>query len=141
MFLVILINAIIWGAVIFFLFEGKKVRYEMSGGNGKIIMILFFLLGLIQYIAHTDFISTLTFISLVLSGIVYSLVPSGICKEGLMIIGLLYPYGKISNIEYVIEHERLEVSFVYKHRTYFLFKEKEYEDEVRREIKKYQGGK
>lgn len=141
MFLAILINVIIWGAVIFFLFEGKKVRYEMSGGNGKIIMILFFLLGLFQYIAHTDFVSMLTFVSLVLSGIVYSLVPSGICKEGLMIIGRLYPYNKISSIEYVIEHERLEVSFIYKHRTYFLFKEKECEDEVRREIKKYQGGK
>lgn len=141
MFLILLINAIIWGAVIFFLFEGKKVRYEMNGGNGKIIVVLFTFLGLIQYIAHTDFMSMMTFISLVLSGIIYSLVPSGICKEGLMIIGRLYPYSKISQIEYVTEHGRLEVSFVYKHRTFFLFKEKEYEDEVRREIKKYQGGK
>lgn len=138
MFLVVLINVMIWAAVIFFLFEGKKVRYEMNAGGGKIVLVVFFALGVMQYFAHPNLSSLVTMLSLTMAGIVYSLIPSGVCREGLMIIGRLYRFDKIDSIEYIIDHGRLEVNFIYKHRTFFLFKEKECEDEVRKVIKAYQ---
>ena len=132
-----IINTFIWACVITFLIRGKSVIYEMRAGSIKVVVILFFGLGLLQYLSHRSLYSLITFISITIAGIIYLLIPSGIGKNEFIILGRIYPYNKVKYLELAEENNVLQLKFEYKRRTYFLFADKDKEDEVRKIVKKY----
>lgn len=132
-----IINTFIWACVITFLIRGKSVIYEMRAGSIKVVVILFFGLGLLQYLSHRNLYSLITFISITIAGIIYLLIPSGIGKNEFIILGRVYPYNKVKYLELAEENNVLQLKFEYKRRTYFLFADKDKEDEVRKIVKKY----
>ena len=132
-----IINTFIWVCVITFLIRGKSVIYEMRAGSIKVVVILFFGLGLLQYLSHRNLYSLITFISITIAGIIYLLIPSGIGKNEFIILGRVYPYNKVKYLELAEENNVLQLKFEYKRRTYFLFADKDKEDEVRKIVKKY----
>lgn len=132
-----IINTFIWACVITFLIRGKSVIYEMRAGSIKVVVILFFGLGLLQYLSHRNLYSLITFISITIAGIIYLLIPSGIGKNEFIILGRIYPYNKVKYLELAEENNVLQLKFEYKRRTYFLFADKDKEDEVRKIVKKY----
>lgn len=136
----IVLNILAWSVTIFLLIAGKKVRYECKAGGRYIIPVLFFVCGLISFIRYMDILSLVTFISLTLSGGLYSVIPSGLGEDAIIIRGRQFPYDKIEDVHYEKGDKRINVSFVYRRCTRFLFldfsQERDFKDIMSRKIKR-----
>lgn len=118
----VLINVLVWAFVLFCLFNGRKIEKEINNDKKYVAIIVFSILSIILYIKLR---STITLLSLIMAGNVYSIIPTGYNNEGIYIKGRKYSYKKMKSAEMNEESNCYRLTFVYYGRPYFISVKKE----------------
>lgn len=137
MTLVILINILVWAFILLYLFRSSRVIYECRAGNKVVIVALFFVIAILQYLNHPNTAGVITCGSLMIAGVIYTLVKSGFGEKGFYVLGRFYAYDKLSNLKIERKQERIYISFEYRKRTMYLIAKSEEENTVRELIQRY----
>lgn len=137
MILFFFINIIVWAFVLLYLYQSSKVIYECRAGNKIIIIALFFIIAITQYLNHPNTEGVITCGSLMIAGVIYSLVKSGFGTKGFYVLGRFFAYTKVNDVKLERKHNMIYISFDYKKRTKYLFAKVEDEYRIRELIQKY----
>lgn len=105
---------------IYYLIRGKQIKIVCKGGNKVAICVIYVLLAILILIKEFKKINIITACIVMLSGIIYSLVPSGYDEKGVYLSGRLYPYEKISDMEFDYVNGYYQLAFTYKGKSHVL---------------------
>lgn len=118
----ILANIICWAFVLWCLINGRKIEKEVNNDNKYVPVIVFSILAILLFIR---FRSLLWSMSIVVAGVLYSVIPTGYNDDAIYIKGRKYRYKKMSEARMREESNCYRLTFVYRHRPYFISVKKE----------------
>lgn len=105
---------------IFYLVKGRKVKIICNGSNKIVIYIVYIFLALCVFIKNANRIGVICSVIIVISGVIYSLVPSGYDENGIYLNGRLFRYNKISQMEFDYVNDYYQLSFTCSGKTHTL---------------------
>lgn len=111
--LLIILPIIALAYSLFYLIKGSKVKVICKPANKITIYIIYLLLGIAVLLKGINRLSIIAFVVIIISGIIYSLIPSGYDNQGIYISGRFYPYNKISSMEFDEVNGYYQLSFSY----------------------------
>ena len=117
----ILVNLFLWIYLIKCLIGAKKVEYECRSGSKVVIFVFFIVLGIIIYLRQRDILGVISLASFLIASGVYHIIPSGFSSDSVIVMGRVYPFNKISDMELRKEDKQIVLTFVYKKRAHLLF--------------------
>lgn len=139
--LCILVAILSMSYTIFYLIKGKNVKVVCSSQNKIIILLVYSLLALAVFFKNRSMLGIITSAFIFLSGVVYSLVPSGYDDKGIYLNGRFYPYKKITNMEFDRVNDYYQLSFTCRGKAHVLIGNSDEKEKLKYAQSIYNSGK
>lgn len=118
--LCLLVAVISLSYAIFYLIKGKNVKIVCSSQNKVIIFVVYALLALAVYYKNRSLIGIIASATVVISGVIYSLVPSGYDDKGIYLNGRFYPFKKITTMDFDYVNGYYQLAFTSRGKAHIL---------------------
>lgn len=119
--LAVIVNLFLWIYLFYCLNGAKKIEYECKSGSKIVIFILFIGLGILVWYRLQNIYGVISLASFLLASGVYHIIPSGFGKDCVVVMGRVYPFKMIEDMELRKENQQLILSFTYKRKPHLLF--------------------
>lgn len=120
LYLCIGISIITLAYSLFYLIKAKNIKVICKSNNKLIIYIIYILFIILILIKELSRITIITSCLIGVSGVIYSLVPSGFNELGIYINGRFYPFNKIKDLSLDYVNDYYQLSFSYKGKYHML---------------------
>lgn len=126
---------------IFYLIKGKRVKVVCSSQNRIVIYVVYALLALAVFFKNRSMLGIAMAALIVISGIIYSLVPSGYDDKGIYLNGRFYAYRKITDMDFDQVNGYYQLSFTSRGKAHLLIGNSEDKDKLKYAKSIYDNGK
>lgn len=107
----------------------RKVEIEAKPGSKIIISIMFFAVAVLTFVRYEGWIRYVQTITLILIGVLFYFVKSGICDDGIVVTGVFTPWSKAGKISF--NRADSSISFEVNHKPSRLYFKAEQMDQIR----------
>lgn len=136
-FVLFALNLVLFAYLLYMYINTRKIVVSGYIGSTKFIAIVFIVFAFIPLFTNMDIFTIIRSVLIATVGIMYSLLKSGISNEGFVIMGTLYPWRKISNIE-KDKKEKYRVGFYIKRMYRYIEFKVEEKEQIDAILNKYQ---
>ena len=126
---------------VFYLIRGKKVKVVCSSQNRVIIYAVYVLLAIAVFYKNRSTLGIAMAAIIVISGIIYSLVPSGYDEKGIYLNGRFYAYKRITEMEFDEVNGYYQLSFTSRGKAHLLIGNSEDKEKLKYAKSIYDQGK
>ena len=113
--------AVCWIYVICYLINGRKIKVMCENGTKKYYYIIFGLLALAVLPRNMGTRGIICAALIFLSGVLYSVIPSGYNEDGIFLNGRFYPFHKIKDMKISVADDKMMLEFKYGRGSRMLF--------------------
>ena len=98
---------------IYYLIRGKNIKIECKSNNRIVIIVVYLIFIILILIKEFSKVTIITSCILLISSIIYSIIPSGYDDKGIYISGRFFSFNKIDelNVDYVNDYYQLSFSY------------------------------
>lgn len=107
----------------------RKVEIEARPGSKIVISCMFFGVAVLTFVRYTGWIRYVQTIVLVLIGVLFYLVKSGICDTGVVVTGVFTPWSRVGQVSF--NRSDSSISFEVNHKPVRLYFKAEQMDQIR----------
>ena len=116
---------------IYYLIRGKEVKIVCRGSNKIIIYIIYLILSALVIYKNTNRLGIITAAIIIISGILYNLVPSGYNDKGIYLRGKFFSFKKMAEMSFDYVNDYYQLSFSYHGKSHVLLADKEDKEKLK----------
>lgn len=142
-FALIVVNIILLCYLVRMTLNSVKVKVPGKVGPVWIIAVFFFIVGILRLLQGISLFSIFQTVLIIAVGVLYSRMKSGFSDQGLVLLGILYPWDKIqrAEMEKIEETSEIKVDFTVKKVSRFVYFAPDQEEAVDQMLTLYEQDK